>query len=703
MDTVIVGGGQAGLAVSYYVKGQALDHVVLERAEKPAEAWRNHRWDSFTLNTPNWQSRLPGAEDSRADPDGFASREEIVDYFETYARRFRLPVRYSAPVSSVERDPRSGTFIVTIEGGERIQACNVVIATGLYQAPKVPPFAADLPAGVRQVHSDAYRNPQELLPGAVLVVGSAQSGAQIAEELCAAGRKVYLAVGRAGRAPRRYRGKDANWWHDKLGDYDKTVYELPSPKAKFAGKPIISGTRGGHTLNLHQFARDGIALVGHLRGVHDGKIEFAPDLYENLSAADKFEADFFKRVDAYIATTGMAAPPETLPALRDGFEQPVLPELDLAAAGVTNVIWATGYAFDFSRVRLPIFDADGYPIQTRGVTEYPGLFFVGLPWLHTAKSGLIYGLKEDARYIADRIAERRDAAEDERAAALLREQSGLPEPKRSSARRRWVGRAAMLASAAIVSLALTASHAAEAPQPPRVNLVATPASQLRLGMTADDVIRLMGQAARETDVTIGANQIRKLEFTDAIPGQVVLSDGKVSRVTLDALRIEKDPLPSFARQAWPGFGSSAVRRALGEPAAVLHHTFFGIAVDQWIYTRARDGDVSVFFRDDRVIAKAVGRQAPADLFQVNLPSPPQAKSEDPMREPRVGMTPHDVSELAGSLGFRFDYVLNGQPASREVYERRSNETLVAFTFVDGVMTEFEDLGVLPDDPSVQGR
>jgi putative flavoprotein involved in K+ transport len=403
-DTVIAGGGQAGLAVSYHLGRQARDHVVLEQADKPAEAWRNHRWDSFTLNTPNWQSRLPGAEDPGTDPDGFASREEIVDYFETYATQFRLPIRYRARVSSVERNPRNGMFIVTIEGGERIQACNVVIATGLYQTPKVPAFAADLPGGVRQMHSDAYRNPQELLPGAVLVVGSAQSGAQIAEELCAAGRKVYLAVGRAGRTPRRYRGKDSSWWYDKLGDYGTTVAQLPSPKAKFASKPIISGTRGGHTLNLHQFAHDGVTLVGHLRGVHQGKIELAPDLYENLSAADRFEADFVARADAHIARTGMAAPEETLPALRDGFDQPALTGLDLAAAGVANVIWATGYAFDFSMVRLPVFDADGYPIQSRGVTEYPGLFFVGLPWLHNAKSGLIYGVGEDAAYVAKVIA-----------------------------------------------------------------------------------------------------------------------------------------------------------------------------------------------------------------------------------------------------------------------------------------------------------
>jgi hypothetical protein len=222
-------------------------------------------------------------------------------------------------------------------------------------------------------------------------------------------------------------------------------------------------------------------------------------------------------------------------------------------------------------------------------------------------------------------------------------------------------------------------------------------------MTADDVIGVMGQAARETDVTIGTTQIRKLEFTDAIPGQVILSDEKLTRVTLDVFGMEKDTLPSFIRQAWPGLASSAVRRALGEPAAVFHHTFFGIEVDQWTYSRVGDGDASVFFRDDHVIAKTVGRGAPAALFQVALPSPPQAESEGPIREPRVGMTTHDVRELTGALKFRVDYVRNGQPASREVYESRSDETFVALTFVNGVMTEFENLGRMPNDASFQGR
>src|SRR5262249_50575804 len=283
---------------------------------------------------------------------------------------------------------------------------NVIIAIGLYQTPKVPKFGSALPANIRQVHSDAYRNPEELLPGAVLVVGSAQSGAQIAEELYQAGKKVYLAVGRAGRVPRRYRGKDANWWSERLGLYDRTVDQLPSHRAKFAGKPHISGTMGGHTLNLHQFARDGVTLLGHLQGVEDGKLKLAPDLWDNLAGADAHAADFIKSVDDYIAKTGMAAPEEKLSVLRDGFQAPLVVDLDLERSRITNVIWATSYAFDFSLVKLPVLDSDGFPVQTGGVTAFPGLYFVGLPWLPAAKSGLLYGVGESASSIAKDIMER---------------------------------------------------------------------------------------------------------------------------------------------------------------------------------------------------------------------------------------------------------------------------------------------------------
>jgi len=428
VNTVVVGGGQAGLSVSHCLSEHAVDHVVLEQADLPADAWRSHRWDSFTLNTPRWQSRVPGGRYGEDDPDGFMPKQEVVAHLEDLASR--LPVRTRMRVASIARRKR-GDYVVTIDGGETIGTRNVVVATGLYQSPKIPRLARDLPGAIKQLHSDTYRNPDQLLPGAVLVVGSAQSGAQIAEELYESGRRVYLATGRAGRTPRRYRGRDANWWLARMGQYDRKVSELPSPKAKFSGKPHISGTKGGHTINLHQFARDGVTLLGRLAGVEGGIVKLDSDLHDNLAAADRAEAEFVRSVDAYIAASGISVPQEMLPVLRDGFDQQIRTELDLAAAGITNVIWATGYSFDFSLVRLPVTDADGFPVQTRGVTAFPGLFFVGLPWLHTAKSGLIHGLSEDARYIADRIAERREAAGEEHAAAIVPLQSASRGRKRS--------------------------------------------------------------------------------------------------------------------------------------------------------------------------------------------------------------------------------------------------------------------------------
>jgi putative flavoprotein involved in K+ transport len=404
VETVVIGGGQAGLAVSYYLGRQGREHVVLEQSDHPGSAWRDHRWDSFTLNTPNWQTRMPGAAYDGDDPDGFMSRDEVVGYLERYAERFGLPVRYGSRVATVEPGSRGGSYLVTTTRGVSLRTRNVVIATGLYQHPRIPALGAELPPDIRQVHSDAYRNPAELLPGAVLVVGSAQSGCQIAEELYRSGKKVYLAVGRSGRVPRRYRGKDTNWWSERLGLYDRTVDELPTPRAKFFPKPHISGKDRGHTINLHQFAHDGVVLLGHLQGVDGDRIILAPDLAENLLAADRFEAAFVKAIDDHIARGDeVDAPLETLPALRDGFAALALPSLNLRHAGISNVVWATSYGFDFSLVKLPVLDADGYPIQRRGVTSHPGLYFVGLPWLWNARSGLLYGAEQDAGHVARAI------------------------------------------------------------------------------------------------------------------------------------------------------------------------------------------------------------------------------------------------------------------------------------------------------------
>jgi len=402
IDTIIIGAGQGGLSTSYHLTQQGREHVILEQADQAAEVWRN-RWDSFTLNTPNWMTRLPGAEYNGDDPDGFIARDGVVAYFEEYIERFELPVRYGVRVTSVE--PIETGYLVRANEAD-FEAANVVVATGLFQQPKVPPFSTNLPSHIRQMHSSEYQNPGALPPGAVLVVGSAQSGCQIAEELYQCGRKVYLSVSSAGRLPRRYRGEDITRRLFEIGFVDMPVDKLPSPKAKFAGSAHSTGKDGGHTINLHQFARDGVVLLGHIHSVQADRIILAPDLKENLAKADKLEADIVKQVDEYIEINELDVPIEILPDLRDGYEAKEILELELDAAGITSVIWATGYKFDFGIVKLPAFDVDGYPVQQRGVTKFPGLYFIGLPFLHTFKSGILAGVGDDAAHVAEHISSR---------------------------------------------------------------------------------------------------------------------------------------------------------------------------------------------------------------------------------------------------------------------------------------------------------
>jgi len=332
-------------------------------------------------------------------------RDEIVSYFKQYIESFHLPVHYQVRVTSVERDVDGQGFLVKTEG-DILQARNVVIATGLFQRPKNPPFSSDLATRITQLHSGQYRNPMSLPPGAILVVGSGQSGCQIAEELYQNGRKVYLCVGSAGRVPRRYRGKDVYEWMNLSGILDRTVDKLPSPKAKFAANPRVSGRDGGRTLNLHQFARDGVVLLGYLQSAQGNRIWLASDLKDNLAKADNFEAEIVKLIDGFIAQAGLNAPSESLPELRDGYDTEEITELDLRSAGITTIIWAMGYGFDFSFVKLPVLDSDGYPLQKRDVTDYAGLYFVGLPWLYKYKSGHLIGVGEDADFIASAICDR---------------------------------------------------------------------------------------------------------------------------------------------------------------------------------------------------------------------------------------------------------------------------------------------------------
>ncbi len=335
------------------------------------------------------------------DPDGFLPRDEIVAYLERYAASFQAPVRLRIRALSVEAN--GDHYHVETSTGA-INAKNVVIASGLFQKPKILPFSEDLPAGILQLHSGEYRNPSVLPDGAVLVIGSAQSGCQIAEELYQNGRKVYLCVGSSsGRVPRRYRGQDVTRWLLRMGFFDRTSDMLPSPKARFGGNPQVSGKAGGHTLNLHQFARDGVTLLGRILSARERKIYLAPDIKENLKKIDQFEAKLLQDIDEYIARNGLEAPEETLPHLTDGYEAEVINELDLIENKVTSIIWSIGYSFDFSWVRLPVFDTDGFPKTQRGVSACPGLYFLGMPWLHSMKSGLLFGVGEDAAVIAAHI------------------------------------------------------------------------------------------------------------------------------------------------------------------------------------------------------------------------------------------------------------------------------------------------------------
>jgi putative flavoprotein involved in K+ transport len=405
IETIIIGGGQAGLASSYHLTRRARENIVLEQAALAGNVWRNDRWDSFTLLTPNWSFRLPGAEYQGNHPDGFMLRDEIVSNFENYVKNLRIPVLFNNCVSSVQQNTKANGYLVNT--GEKIfEARNVVIATGLYQRPKFPPFSTNLTSSVLQLHSGEYRNPQSIPAGAVLVVGSAQSGCQIAEELHLSGRRVYLSVGSAGRVPRRYRGKDIYKWMELAGILDRTVDKLPSPAARFGSNPHVTGKDGGRTLNLHQFSRDGVVLLGHLQGGHENNLQFSSDLHENLAKADKFETDLIKQIDEFIDKNELNLPSEKLPELQDGFDQKEITEMDLEKTGVKTIIWAMGYSFDFSLVKLPIFDTAGYPIQQRGATDFPGLYFVGLPWLYKYKSGHLLGVGEDADHVASLIAAR---------------------------------------------------------------------------------------------------------------------------------------------------------------------------------------------------------------------------------------------------------------------------------------------------------
>ncbi len=402
-QTVVIGAGHAGLAMSYCLASRGLAHLVLERGAI-AQRWRSERWDSLTLLTPNWMTQLPGYQYHGPEPDGFDSRDEYRRYLESYARSFSAPVREHTEVMRLALNPSGEGYLLETSQGD-FEATNVIIATGPFHVPHIPACAGAVSDSIFQVHTSGYRNPEQLPSGAVLVVGAGNSGAQIAEELCHAGRNVYLSLGRFRRAPRRYRGRDLLGWFIDMGTLDRRPEDL-SPEAKNVPPPALTGTFGGHDLDLHALAEDGVRLLGRLQDVVGGEAMFAQDVAATVAKGDQDYARFKHTIDEFISRNGIAAAPEAASApARTEPEGPAT--LNLAGAGVSAIVWATGFKYDYSWVDLPLVTDAGEPTHHQGVTAFPGLYLIGLRWLSKYKSFFIYGVGEDAERLAGLVAARR--------------------------------------------------------------------------------------------------------------------------------------------------------------------------------------------------------------------------------------------------------------------------------------------------------
>jgi len=402
IETLIIGGGQAGLVMSHRLKQRGLSHLVLER-QRIAERWRSERWDGLKFQFPNWSVRLPDFPFPHSDPDAFATTGEIIKFIEDYAEFVAPPIRCGVEVKRLSQRDGAPRFIAETADGT-IEARNVVVATGPYQRNLVPDLLHGHP--VFQVHASNYRNPEQLPQGAVLVAGAGASGAQIAEELQRAGRRVYLSVGRHRRLPRRYRNRDLMWWLAEM----RFDHITPEQRGDARLGPVISGAYGGRTIDFRNFAADGMILLGHIEAAHDGVLEIAPGLAESLAGGDLAFVTFLDIVDEYVKRRSLGLPEE--PDARITLANPPcvtapLQRLDLGAEGITSVIWATGYGVDFGWIDIPVTDAHGEAVHRNGITDVPGLYFLGLQWLSKMNSSFLSGVGDDAAVLADHILARR--------------------------------------------------------------------------------------------------------------------------------------------------------------------------------------------------------------------------------------------------------------------------------------------------------
>lgn len=398
-DTLIVGGGQSGIAMSEHLSDMGIPHIVLER-KRIAERWRSERWDSLVANGPAWHDRFPGLEFEDIDPDTFPTKERMASYLEDYARKIEAPIRTGVEVKSVRKCKGKPGFIVSTSEGE-IEAQRVVAATGPFQKPSLPDIVPD-EAEVMQIHSSAYKNPDQLPAGAVLVVGGGASGAQIAEELHRAGRQVYLSIGEHYRPPRAYRGRDYVWWLGVLGKWDEVDTKTRKKHVAFA----VSGYDGGKTIDFRLLANQGITVVGKTTTFENGTVKFAGDLVENLKEGDLAYLDVLREADEYVVRNGADLPeePEAWEIQPDApcIQNPVR-EINLQEADINAIVWATGFKFDFSWLDVDVFDENGAPFHKRGIAAERGIYFLGLPDLTNRASSFLYGCWYDAKYIATHI------------------------------------------------------------------------------------------------------------------------------------------------------------------------------------------------------------------------------------------------------------------------------------------------------------
>ena len=402
IETLIIGGGQAGLAMSEQLTARGLPHLIVER-HRIAERWRSERWDGLHANGPAWHDRLPGLPVPDVGPDDFAQRDQMVNYFVAYADHIAAPIRCGVAVTALQRSADGTGFRAETSTG-LIEAANVVVATGPFQRPTIPALVPPRD-GLMQIHSAAYRNPQQLPDGAVLVIGAGSSGTQIAEELLRAGRRVYLAVGQHERPPRRYRGRDYCWWLGVLGKWDIKTRDPSMEHITIA----VSGAYGGDTMDFRRLGNRGITLLGRAESFDASVVTFAPDLAFCIAQGDRYYLDLLDECDAYAAREGLDLPEEPSARLFEpdpaSVSDPIL-ALNLSDAGISTIIWATGYALDFDWVKIAAFTEQGKPVHERGISSIPGLYFLGLSWLSRRASAFVFGSEHDATYLAENISAR---------------------------------------------------------------------------------------------------------------------------------------------------------------------------------------------------------------------------------------------------------------------------------------------------------